>query len=127
MYSLAATTQVSIVVVFLGFLITGYLNGISAKFLAPVGTKDAFCNAVLKPVPTNTYLADYNGYWSGQVGYSSFLSKYKFIFNNLYLSNDAYTSAISEVYTYYILPDLINRASSRNLAQNMIQWMSWRV
>lgn len=127
MYIIAALTQVSIVVTFLYFLITGFLSGIDSTFLAPVGNSFDLCSPVLRPVPTNTYLADANGAWEGQIKYKTYLSKYKFFLNNLRTGNEDYAVAMREINDEFIGPYLVEPSRHRNLAQNMVQWMGWRI
>ena len=52
---------------------------------------------------------------------------YSFVFDNVLTTPDAFKTTVIEINELFIIPELVLPSKKRNLAGNLVQWMSWRL
>lgn len=125
MYILAALTHASVVVVFIYFLYTGYENGKHTEYLVPSANEyPGTCEEVYRPI-SGRFEADIHGLWSPVQAFRPSDSKYVLLTNNLEVSAQDFEQAITDIFNVFVA-DLSEKSYSRNLADNLVQWMSWK-
>mmetsp|Transcript_696 Transcript_696/g.1141 ORF Transcript_696/g.1141 Transcript_696/m.1141 type:complete len:507 (-) Transcript_696:1041-2561(-) len=121
MYFFGALAHLMTLVCFIYFIYTGYHAARSIQFIS-LNKNDGECKDVMKEVD-GLYYGDTNGKWSGDAAFDPSLGQYFLELNNFEATEDEFSDIMNEVYQE--LEILSKGAYLRDLAENMLLWMTW--
>lgn len=114
---------ISFISLFFYFFISNFESLRNQKFLS-LSSNAGTCNAVLKPID-GIYLADTSGNWEGTSNFQYKNAIYSTTFNNFHGSDNDYRILLSNAFE--IFDAIGNNAYKRDLAANLLYWMSYTV
>lgn len=123
MYLFGFIAYIASLFCFLYFTYTGYIQQTTKEFITP-NSNDGDCSTVLRTVD-GTYYADFIGQWSGESNFQYSNALYQLNLNNFRYSLKDYSKMMK--YVGQQLDYIGAGAYDRNLAGNIMYWISWQV
>lgn len=123
MYLFGLIAYIASLFCFLYFAYTGYIQQTTKEFITP-NSNDGDCSSVLRTVD-GTYYADFTGQWNGDTNFQYSNALYQLNFQHFRYSVKEYTKMMN--YVGKQLDYIGETAYNRNLAENIIYWVSWQV